>query len=62
MLVTLTFIFLSNFLEIEKDKIRIAASVNFSTEVSVHVLFYSNEWLSNAVIVFVFIAGTVKLS
>ena len=61
-LVTLTFIFLSNIVEIEKDMIRIAASVNLSTEVSVHVVFHSDEWLSNAEIVFVFIAGTVELS
>ena len=62
MLVTLSVIFLSIFVESEWDEIRLTNSVNFSTGVTVPVLFHSKEWLKNAAIVFVVIGGTVLLS
>ena len=62
MLVALTAICLSNIVEIDRDSIRLAASVNFSTGVTVPVVFHSDEWSTNAVIVFVVIGGTVILS
>ena len=62
MLVTLTAIFLSIIVDIEWDIIRLAASVNFSTGVTVPVVFRSDKWSTNAVIVFVVICGVVILS
>ena len=62
MLVTLTAIFLSIIVDIEWDMIRLAASVNFSTGVTVPVVIHSDEWSTNAVIVFVVICGIVRLS
>ena len=50
-LVTLTAIFLSLTVDIEWDIIRLAASVNFSTRVTVPVVFHSDEWSTNPVIV-----------
>ena len=43
MLVTLTAIFLLKIVEIEWDIIRLAASVNFSTGVTVPVVFLSDK-------------------
>ena len=60
MLVTATF--LSIIAEIEWDIIRPGASVAFSIGVTVHVVFQTNEWSTNAVIVFVVIGGTLILS
>ena len=62
MLVTLTAIFLSIIVDIEWDMMRLAVSVNFFTVVTVPVVFHSNKWSTNAVIVFVVICGIVKLS
>ena len=61
-LVTLTAIFLSIFVDIEWDIMRLADSVNFSTGVTVPVLFHSDMWSTKAVIVFVVICGIVILS
>ena len=62
MLVTLTAIFLSFIIDIEWDIIRVAASVNFSTGVTVPVVFHSDKWSTNPVIVFVVFCGIVMLS
>ena len=62
MFVTLTAIFLSIFVDIEWDIMRLAVSVNLSTEVTVPVVFHSDKWSTNAVIVFVVICGIVILS
>ena len=61
-LVTVTAIFLSNIVDIEWDIIRLAAPVNFSTGVTVPVVFHSDKWSTNAVIDFVVICGIVILS
>ena len=61
-LVILTAVFLSLIVGIEWDNSRLAASVNFPTGVTVHVVCPSDGWLTNAVIVFVVIGGTVVLS
>ena len=55
-------IFLSNIVDIEWDIRRLAVSVNFSTGVMVPVVFHSDTWSTNAVIVFVVICGIVILS
>ena len=60
-LVTLTAILLSFIVKIERDIIRLAAPVNFSTGVTVTVVFHSGKWSTNGVIVFVAIGGTVIL-
>ena len=62
MLVTLTAIFLSIFVDIEWDIMRLAVSVNFSTGVTVPVLFHFDKWSTKVVIVFVVICGIVILS
>ena len=62
MLVTLIAIFLLIIVDIEWDIIKLTASVNFSTGVTVPVVFHSDEWSTNAVIVFVVICGIVILS
>ena len=62
MLVTLTAIFVSIIVDIEWDNIMLAASVNFSTGVTVPVVFHSDTWSANAVIVFVVISDIVILS
>ena len=59
MLVTL---FLSIIVDIEWDIFRLAASVNFSTGVTVPVVFHSDKWSTNAVVVFVVICGIIILS
>ena len=41
---------------------RLSISVNFSTGVTVPVVFHSDKWSTNAVIVFVVICGIVMLS
>ena len=61
-LVTLTAIFLSITVDIEWDIINFAASVNFSNGVTVPVVFHSDKWSTNAVIVFVVFCGFVTLS
>ena len=62
MLVTLNAIFLSITVDIEWKIIRLEASVNFSTGGTVPVVFHSNKWSTNAVIVFVVICVIVMLS
>ena len=52
MLVILTASFLSNIVEIEWVIIRLAASVNFPTGVTVPVVFHSDGWSTNALTVF----------
>ena len=61
-LVTLTAIFLSNIIEIERDNIELAASVKFFTGVTVTVVFHFDEWSTKEAIVFGDIGGTVILS
>ena len=62
MLVTLTAIFLSISVDIERDIIKLAASANFSSRVTVPVVFHSDKWSTNAVIVLVVICGIVIIS
>ena len=62
MLVTLTAILLSIIVDVEWDIMRLADSVNFYTGVTVPVVFHSDTWSTNAVIVFVVICGVVILS
>ena len=61
-LVTLTAIFLSIFVDIEWDIMRLADSVKFCTGVTVPVVFHSDTWSTNAVIVLVVSCGIVILS
>ena len=61
-LVILTAIFLSIIVDIEWDNMRLSISVNFPTGVTVPVVFHSEKWSTNAVIVFVAICGIVILS
>ena len=61
-MVTLTAILLSIMVDIEWDIMRLAVSVNFSTGVTVPVVFHSDTWSTNAVIVFVVNCGIVTLS
>ena len=61
-LVTLTAIFLSIIVDIVWDIMRLAVSVFFSTGVTVPVVFHSDTWSTNVVIVFVVICGIVILS
>ena len=62
MLVTLTATFLSIIVDIEWYIIKLAASVNFSTGLTVPVIFHCDMWSTYAVIVFVVICGIVMLS
>ena len=62
MLVTLTAIFLSIIVDIEWEIMRFAVSVSFSIGVTVSVVFHSDTWSTNAVIVSVVICGNVMLS
>ena len=61
-LVTLTASSLSNIVDIEWDIMRLAVSVNFSTGVTVRVVFHSDTWSTNAVIVSVVSCAIVILS
>ena len=61
-LVTPTAIFLSIIVGIEWDIMRLAVSVNFSSGVTIPVVFHSDTWSTNAVIVFVVSCGFVLLS
>ena len=61
-MVTLTATFLSIIVDIEWDISRIAASVIFSSGVTLHVVFHSDGWSSNAVVVFVVIGRIVMVS
>ena len=61
-LVTRTAIFLPIIVDIEWDTMRLVVSVNFSTGVTVPVVFHSDVWSTNAVNVFVVICGIVILS
>ena len=60
--VTLTAIFLSNFVDIEWEISKLAVSVNFSIGVTVPVVFHFDRWSTKAVIVFVVVAGMVRAS
>ena len=57
-----TAIFLSIIVQIERYIIRLAASVNFSTGVTIPVLFHSDERPTKTVIAFVVIGGILELS
>ena len=61
-LVTLTAIFLSIIVDIEWDFIKLSASVNFPTGVTVPVVFHSDKWSTNAENVFVVVCGIIILS
>ena len=61
-LVTLTAILFSIFVEIEWETSRLAVSVNFSNGVTVPVVFHFDGWSMNAVIVFVVVGGMVRAS
>ena len=61
-LVILTAVCLSIIVDIEWDISRFAAPVNFPTVVTVPVVYHSDGWSTNVVIVFVVIGGTVALS
>ena len=61
-LVTLTAILLSIIVDIEWEISRLAASVNFSSRVTVPVVFHFDGWSIKAVIVFVVVGGIVRAS
>ena len=61
-LVILTAVCLSIIVDIEWVVTRLAASVNFPTVVTVPVVYHSDGWSTNDLIVFVVIGGTVVLS
>ena len=61
-LVTLTAILLSIFVDIEWEISRLAVSVNLSYDVTVPVVFHFDGWSINAVIVFVVVGGMVRAS
>ena len=60
MLVTLTAILLSFIVDIEWEISRLALSVNFSSGVTVPVVFNFDGWSMKAVIVFVVVGGMVS--
>ena len=62
LLVCLTETLLSNTVDIEWEISRLAVSVNFSTGVTVPVVFHYEGWLTEAVIVFAVLGGIVKAS
>ena len=59
-LVTLTAILLSIIVDIEWEISRLAVSVNFSSGVTVPVVFHFDGWSMKAVIVFVVGGGIVR--
>ena len=61
-LVTLTAVFLSIYVNIERDISRLPASVNYPTNVTVPVVCHDDGWSTNAVIVSVVKGGTVMQS
>ena len=61
-LVSLTAIFLSIFVDIEWETSKLAVSVNFSNGVTVPVVFHFNGWSTKAVIVLVVVGGIVRAS
>ena len=61
-LVTLTAILLSIIVDIEWEISRLAVYVNFSSGVTVPVLFHFGGWSMKAVIVFVIVGGMVRAS
>ena len=61
-LVTLTAILLSIFVDIEWEISKPAVSVNFSNGVTVPVVFHFDGWSTKAVIVFVVVGGIVRAS
>ena len=61
-LVTLSAILLSNIVDIEWKLSKLAVSVNFSSGVTVTVVFGFDGWSTKAVIVFVVVGGIVKAS
>ena len=62
MLVTLTGMFLSKIVDIDWDISRLAPSVIFPNGVTLSVVFHSEDWSSNVVMVLVVIGCTVMLS
>ena len=61
-LVILTAVFLANIVAIDWDISRLLASVSFPTGVTAPVVCHSDEWSTNAVIVFVASGGIVVLT
>ena len=61
-LVDLTFILLSNIVDIEWEISELAVSVDFSNGVTVTVVFHFDGWSTEAVIVFVVVSGIVRAS
>ena len=60
--VTLTAFLSSYFVEIEWEIDKLAVSVNFSNDVTVAVVFHFDGWSTKAVIVFVVVGGSARIS